>query len=203
MRNLKSEIRSPDAGTTRSVLECGGPPPLFLGASGTGRAALPRRRWRTGRFALPDRLAGTLAPPVWMLLFCLCASAQDYTNKWFTVNGGGQTSTNGMYTITGTVGQPDAGVMRRGEYTVNGGFWGMIAVVQTPGAPLLTIRGAGSSSALVCWPYPSEGYGLQQCTNLITATWVADASVRVQVGNEWQVTVSPPAGRRYYRLQKP
>ena len=57
-----------------------------------------------------------------------------YTNKWSTVDGGGQSSTGGVYTISGTAGQPDAGVMRRGEYTVNGGFWGRIAVVQTPGA---------------------------------------------------------------------
>ena len=183
-------------GNARSVLECGGPPPLSHQARSSAhhQSARGLAQSKTWRLALAICLLASA--------FYLRAWGQDYTNKWSTVNGGGQTSTNGMYTITGTVGQPDAGVMRRGEYTVNGGFWGMIAVVQTPGAPLLTIRGAGSSSALVCWPYPSEGYGLQQCTNLITANWMADASVPVHVGGEWQVTVSPPAGRRYYRLQK-
>ena len=135
--------------------------------------------------------------------FCLCASAQDYTNKWFTVNGGGGTLTGGVYTATGTIGQPDAGNMSGGNYTANNGFWGLIAVVQTPGAPPLVMRRGGGNDVLVCWPYPSESYGLQQCTNLTTANWVADASVPVHVGNEWQVTVSPPVGRRYYRLQKP
>ena len=126
-----------------------------------------------------------------------------YTNKWSTADGGGRSSTGGVYTISGTAGQPDAGVMQRGEYTVNGGFWGMIAVVQTPGAPPLSIRRGDGTNVLVCWPYPSESYGLQQCTNLTTANWAADASVPAHVGNEWQVTVSPPAGKRYYRLQKP
>ena len=140
-----------------------------------------------------------------LLAFALSAAqAQtDYTNKWSTVDGGGRSSTGGVYTISGTAGQPDAGVMRAGEYTVNGRFWGLIAVVQTPGAPPLSIRRGDGTNVLVCWPYPSESYGLQQCTNLTTANWVADASVPAHVGNEWQVTVSPPVGKRYYRLQKP
>jgi hypothetical protein len=87
---------------------------------------------------------------------------------------------------------------------VNGGFWGIIAV-QTPGAPPLVIRRGGGNNVLVCWPYPSTDFGLQQCTNLTTANWAATTNERVHVGGEWQVTVSPPGQRhyRYYRLQKP
>jgi hypothetical protein len=127
--------------------------------------------------ALPHALAFCLLTSA----FCLCASAQDYTNKWSTVDGGGRSSTGGVYTATGTIGQPDAGVIRAGEYTVNGGFWGIIAV-QTPGAPPLSIRRGDGTNVLVCWPYPSDEYGLQQCTNLTTANWMADASVPVQTG---------------------
>jgi len=70
---------------------------------------------------------------------------------------------------------------------------------------LLSIRCAGTNSVLICWPCPSDGYGLQQCTNLTTANWVATTNVPVPVGMEWQVTVSPPVGVKswqFYRLKK-
>ena len=51
------------------------------------------------------------------------------------MDGGGGTSTGGGYTVTGTIGQPDAGTMGGGTFSLNGGFWGIIAAIQTPGAP--------------------------------------------------------------------
>jgi len=71
---------------------------------------------------------------------CLRAWALSYSIDWSTVDGGGGTSTGGVYTVSGTIGQPDAGlVMSGGNYALQGGFWGIISVVQTPGAPLLSI----------------------------------------------------------------
>ena len=64
------------------------------------------------------------------------ANAQSYSIDWSTVDGGGGTSTGGVYSVTGTIGQPDAGsTMSGGNYTLEGGFWGIIAAVPTPGAP--------------------------------------------------------------------
>jgi len=196
-----------DRGATRSVLECGDASPLFPGTPGTGRAGSPQPAVGL-RVTLAARWGHHALPVLWLLLALPVFAQTDYTNKWFTVDGGGRSSTGGVYTITGTAGQPDAGVMQRGEYTVNNGFWGIIAVVQMPGAPLLMITlNPQLSTITLSWPYPSEGYGLQQCTNLTTANWLADTNVPAQVGNEWQVTVSPPqTGKRYYqyyRLQKP
>ncbi len=45
-----------------------------------------------------------------------------YTLNWWTV-GGTISSTGGDYAIVGTVGQPDAGTMSGGDYTLAGGFW--------------------------------------------------------------------------------
>jgi len=42
---------------------------------------------------------------------------------WFTVDGGGGTSTGGTLALTGTVGQPDAGSLSAGSLEVRGGFW--------------------------------------------------------------------------------
>lgn len=53
--------------------------------------------------------------------------AQSYTITWGTVDGGGGTSTGGGYTLSGTIGQPDAGGLSGGSYTLIGGFWGIDA----------------------------------------------------------------------------
>jgi hypothetical protein len=47
-----------------------------------------------------------------------------YDLTWNTVDGGGGTfSSGGGYTLGGTAGQPDAGVLSGGGYTLGGGFW--------------------------------------------------------------------------------
>lgn len=42
---------------------------------------------------------------------------------WFTIDGGGGSSTGGVFALEGTIGQPDAGSMSGGAYTLSGGFW--------------------------------------------------------------------------------
>src|SRR5258708_5123809 len=73
------------------------------------------------------------------LLVCPAANAQSYSIDWFTIDGGGGTSTGGVYSVSGTIGQPDAGHMAGANYAIDGGFWGLISAVQTPGSPLLTV----------------------------------------------------------------
>ena len=52
------------------------------------------------------------------------AQGPDYTLDWWTVDGGGHTfSEGGGYTLGGTIGQPDAGVMAGDPYILQGGFW--------------------------------------------------------------------------------
>jgi hypothetical protein len=42
---------------------------------------------------------------------------------WHTIDGGGGTSSGGGFTLSGTIGQPDAGQMSAGAFTCSGGFW--------------------------------------------------------------------------------
>jgi len=52
-------------------------------------------------------------------------SGGGYDLSWSTVDGGGATwSEGGGYSLGGTIGQPDAGVLSGGGYTLAGGFWG-------------------------------------------------------------------------------
>ena len=83
-----------------------------------------------------------------LFAFCLCAQAQ-YSINWSTTDSGGGTSTGGVFTVTGTVGQPDAGTMSGGPFTLEGGFWGLIAAIQTPGAPLLSVWRTDTNTVVV------------------------------------------------------
>src|SRR5690348_14430606 len=89
------------------------------------------------------------------------AFAQSYSIDWYKISGGGGTSTNGQYAVTGTIGQADAGgAMTGGDYSVTGGFWSLISVVQTAGAPALFITQA-NNTVQVFWQNVS-GWTLQQ-----------------------------------------
>src|SRR5262249_46476369 len=129
--------------------------------------------------------------------------AQNYSIDWFTIDGGGGTSTGGVYTVSGTIGQPDAGRMSGGNFTLEGGFWGIIAAVQTPGAPLLTVRVSGTNSVIITWPSPSTGFGLFQNTNVAGTNWTSVATSPTDDGTTKTVIITPPVGNRYYRLRNP
>jgi hypothetical protein len=140
-----------------------------------------------------------------LLLFIALASAraQNYSIDWHTIDGGGGASTGGVYSVSGTIGQPDAGTMSGGSYSLAGGFWGIISAVQTPGAPLLTIYPTTGNRAVVSWPSPSTGFTLQQNANLNTASWVTPLEAVADNGTNKFIIVSPPMGNRFYRLFKP
>lgn len=129
--------------------------------------------------------------------------AQTYSIDWYTIDGGGGTSTGGVYTVSGTIGQPDAGHMSGGNFSIDGGFWGIIAAVQTPGAPLLRIFSTTTNTVVVAWPAPSTGFTLQQNANLNTSAWGGVGSPVNVVGSENQVIISPPVGNHFYRLSNP
>ena len=139
------------------------------------------------------------------LLLALCSSAQaQYTIDWHTIDGGGGTSTGGVYSVSGTIGQPDAGKMSGGNYTIDGGFWGIIAAVQTPGAPLLSIARTATNTVAVFWPSPSTGFVLQQNTNSVSSVnWSNVLTTPTDDGTTKSVVVNPPTGNRFYRLWKP
>lgn len=47
-----------------------------------------------------------------------------YEITWYTVDGGGAMNlAGGTYTLSGTAGQPDAGIQSQGSYSLSGGFW--------------------------------------------------------------------------------
>jgi len=138
---------------------------------------------------------------VGLLLLPGSSLAQNYSIDWFTVDGGGGTSTGGVYSVSGTIGQPDAGQMNGGNFTLEGGFWGIIAAVQTSGAPLLRIARIGPNTVQVSWPSPSTGFVLQQNGTLGSPNWV-NGPTPVDDGTTKSVQITPPTGNLYFRLKK-
>lgn len=111
-------------------------------------------------------LAGTLC--------CAAQSGGPWSIRAFTIDNGGQSSTGGTWTLTGTIGQADASEMpaRGGSFAVAGGFWpeGFTA----PGDPMLTIAmgiltGVPDSVRLE-WPASAAGHQLQYTDDLTTWT---------------------------------
>ena len=144
----------------------------------------------------------TIPTTATLLFLALAVQAQDYSIDWHKVAGGGGTSTGGVYSVSGTLGQPDAGgPMTGGNYSLTGGFWSLYAL-QTAGAPALGIKFT-NNVAMVYWPSPSAGYNLQVNTNLATADWVTPAEAVQDDGTIRYITVNPPTGNRYYRLKSP
>lgn len=128
-------------------------------------------------------------------------AAQNYAIDWFTVDGGGGTSSGGGYVLSGTIGQPDAGgPMTAGSYSLTGGFWSLLTVIQTPGTPMLTITLTSTNTAVVAWPSSSAGFVLQQNANLAIANWTAPSEPVNDNGTNRFIIVSPPAGNQFYRL---
>jgi hypothetical protein len=127
---------------------------------------------------------------------------QQYSIDWSKVAGGGGTSTGGVYSVTVTIGQPDAGnAMSGGNYSLTGGFWSLIAVVQTAGLPNLTITHSGNS-VIVSWPNTGS-YTLQQNANLALANgWATSGYIINTINGTNSVTITPPTGNLFFRLSK-
>ncbi len=57
------------------------------------------------------------------------ATAQPYEVSWYTIDGGGGTSTGGLFELSGTIGQHDAGAtLSGGSFELSGGFWPGVAL---------------------------------------------------------------------------
>jgi len=144
--------------------------------------------------------------PTLLLLFslicCTWICAQTYTVDWSTIDGGGGTSTEGTYSVSGTIGQPDTGQMSGGNYSIEGGFWGFITVVQMPGAPLLSIAPAGTN-AVISWPSPSTGFVLQENSNVANTNGWGNYGGNVNdSGTIKSVIVPANVGNKYFRLKQ-
>lgn len=133
------------------------------------------------------------------LFLGLAASAVhgQYSLSWFKIAGGGGTSTGGVYSVSSTIGQPDAGgPMTNGQYSVSGGFWAQPTVIQTVGAPTLFVSLNPQLSTInLSWIPATPGFVLQERTNLTSGSWSNSPS-----GANNPITVPATLPAKFYRL---
>ena len=118
---------------------------------------------------------------------------------WSKIAGGG-TSTNGQYSLSGTIGQPDASPtpMTNGQYSVTGGFWALPEAVQTEGAPTLLIEPAGAGQAKIYWTPPATNWVLQESLSMSSPNWTNSPN-----GATNPLFVPTSLSMKFYRLFKP
>ncbi len=127
------------------------------------------------------------------LVFSRAALAGSFSVPWYTIDGGGGTSTGIVYSVSGTIGQPDAGTLSGSTFTIKGGFWPGTSTPTAPrcspadiayddGAPLPPIGPAGGVNNGV-----TEGD-----YNLFFATFF-DAGAACDIAND-DGTPLPPFG---------
>lgn len=72
------------------------------------------------------------------------APAAPFTSDWHTIDGGGGTLSGGSFTIRGTIGQADAGVLAKGgNFRMAGGYWQNSLATSCPG----DVNGDGRTNA--------------------------------------------------------
>jgi hypothetical protein len=124
--------------------------------------------------------------------------AGDFAIDWLGIDAGGGTSTNGQYSLTGTIGQPDAGgPMTNGTYAVTGGFW-VLPVASDSTTPSLFIELGTPGFVTVGWTSAISGFALQSATNVALANWV---DALTGTNNPVSLPIGPE--RRFFRLRKP
>jgi hypothetical protein len=130
------------------------------------------------------------------------ALAQNYSIDWYKVSGGGGTSTGGVYSVNGTMGQHDAGgPMTGGNFSLTGGFWALISALQTAGAPILYI--SQSNNAVTVYWQNVPGWHLQQSADLaVSGSWSASSGVTASNGTNY-LNIASPTGNLFFRLSNP
>ena len=127
----------------------------------------------------------------------------QYSMRRHTFTAVGSRSSSGNYSVSSTIGTTGGGATASGgNYSVTSSPW-MVAVIETPGSPKLTIA-AASGAVRINWPSPSTGFVLQQNTNDVSSANWSNVTATIQDdGTTKTLVVNPPAGNRFYRLFKP
>ena len=132
----------------------------------------------------------------------LQAQSDSYTLPWATIDGGGGLTSGGSFSLHGTVGQPDAGVMSGGAFTITGGFWSL--PLSSGPLPSLSIRYGIGSTVILSWPNPSSSYVLQQTADMNAAGggWMNVSQTPVINGANKEVTLTATGRFCLFRLRR-
>lgn len=151
-------------------------------------------------------------------LLCLCLALpamagladEALSIDWYTVDGGGGTTSAGEFTLSGTIGQPDAGTLTfpTADFNLFGGYWGQFGEVAPVGPddrPAMNINLTDANTLVLAWPAAYVGYSVQS-RHADAQDWTDVTTPPPKlVGGEYQVTLtlSPTDAPTFFRLRRP
>ena len=210
------QSRTNDAGTTATfTVTASGSPPLSYqwwknsapladssNISGATTATLTlahvSQSYAGGYTVVVSNAGGSVTSSVTTLTVMDLPFSTNLAINWFTLDGGGGASTNSTLSVSGAIGQPDAGKLSGSTLAIKGGFWGIITAVQTPGAPILTVAPAVPGQATISWTPDRPGFVLQETAVLSPANWSNSPS-----GATNPIVVPATLPTKFYRLFEP
>ena len=153
------------------------------------------------------------------LLLAATASGQPYSIDSFTIAGGSGTLSAGAYSISGTVGQPDAALgLAGGDFLVVGGFWSLLGAGTPPvemGSATIFDNATGSENGGIgassnIWlagkfcvgsqPYQLDSVSLLLSSGNFGGFLQPPSTVRLQIYSNDPVSGKPSAGRLIMNL---
>lgn len=153
-------------------------------------------------------LTTSAATRLWVALAALlfttaAAHSQNYTLDFLSTEGGGGTSTSGVYTVSSNVGEAVAAAPEDGSFSVSIGFWSISAAVSPPFLFATSVGGG----VTVKWAKPASGFLLEEGATLAPPPGTPWTPVPVEnyQTNATHIFLIVPAtaGNKFYRLRKP
>jgi len=143
---------------------------------------------------------------------------QSLSLRWFTIDSGGGLSTNGVYALQGTIGQPDVDFPKRsfasvttpadfetaselGEVYFLGGY--LPGVVAVTASPRLDIRRDGMTTVVLSWQVTPMDFFAMSTTNLHAGPdeWEFLFTDEIgRAGDNWEMNLRTIGPARYFRL---
>ena len=135
-------------------------------------------------------------------LLTQAAKGDDFSIDWFVVGGGGGTSGNGTYAVSGTIGQPaTGGSLSGGAYTVTGGFWAVDTIgVTVPSPPSLQLA-TGPNGIHLYWPATTTGFVLERSVGSASGPWTPVNAGVSNDGTFLGVDLAPSLSAAFFRLK--
>lgn len=132
-----------------------------------------------------------------------------YNLSWHTNDGGGTTSAvGGIYSLNGTIGQPDAGAASGGAYALSSGFWGIANLFPPSPLKILSIiRLPNGQAYLECLGVPNQVNNLQASPDLNPANFASVSPLPAAANSagtfSYQDVSSAGQAKKFYRLAYP
>ena len=135
------------------------------------------------------------------VLFSAAALAQSFSIDRFAIAGGGGASSGGAFALNGTLGQPDAGAMSGGHYSLAGGFWGASQTPPPVGSVIIQVWVVGGEVRLRFTGIPGRIYYVERAHS-VTGPWpdrLATITMPIDGVVEFADTTAFPFTQSFYR----